>query len=417
MATLTLPTSVTVVAFTGGVVGQAGRGVTYRVTVGGTWAAGDKFTFQVVTPSQTFDLGVGRMTGLVPVKAISLNDRVHFVAGSFWNGSDNGDPTAWEQQAPGAFQINVSNMNQQPEPLMSLSSFQGRIALWSRQTTQIWSLDANPLNISLQQVLNNIGSVSPFGPQSLGDFDVLFPSDSGIRSLRIQTINLNGFISDIGSPIDLLTKAAIAGQTLSQLAGIQAIVDPVGGRYLVYFPSVSKIYALSYFPASKITAWTYFTPSNYDVATAQTAFTVKKFLIYNGMVYLRVTLAGNDYILAYGSTYDNTQPSVIFPWLDFKRAGQRKTMESIDYALQGQWSVYGSMDFNGVLAGAALQTIALQVNKGSNAEAGSFQTGSVDWTDEGFHVVVKVIADDPSTVGKNAIFSEIVLHYTPGDEK
>ena len=422
---VTLTNNVTVTPFSGGVNGAVGRGATTRVTfsalAGYQWQVNDEFVFQLITSSQTFDLGTGRMTGLVPTRAITLADRVHFVADTYWNGSDNGDATGWEQQAPGAFQIDVSNQNQQPEPLLSLASFQGRMALWSRQTVQLWNLDANPDNIALAQVLNNIGTISPYGPQSLGDFDVLFPSDSGIRSLRIQTINLNGFISDIGGPIDTLVKAAIRGQTANQLAGICSTVDPVGNRYMIYFPSINAIYVLSYFPASKITAWSAYTPSNYDILRQQTPFVIQKFLIYNGTVYIRASINNGNYFLTYGGSngvYDNIQPIMVTPWFDLKKAATRKTATEIDYALQGQWSIYGSMDFNGVTNNnGPLQEIATQVNPSGAGVAGSFQTGSVDWTDEGFHVQLKAVGDDMSIPGKPAVLSELVFHYLGGDEK
>lgn len=402
--------------FSGGTTSSPGKGMIYKVMVDNNWAVGDTFAFQVVTASQTYDFGTGRMTGLVPVQAKTLNDRVHFVAGPFWCGSDNGDPVAFEQQAPGAFKIDTSNMTQEPEALMALSSFQGRMALWSRQTVQIWSMDANPDNIALGQVLSNIGIVSPNAAQSLGDFDVLFPSDSGIRSLRVQSINLNGYITDIGSPIDSLVKAAIKDQTLDQLSGICGTIEPVGNRFLIYFPTQNAIYALSYYPTAKIIAWCSWIPT-LAVNNVQTPFVPSKFLVYNGAVYIRGISNGNGYIFKYGGTYDNCRPVLVFPWLDLKKPGVRKTMRGVDTVIQGQWTILGSMDFNGVNKGAPYVEVAKDLNAGSASVFATAQGGLIPWTDEGYHVQLVAVANDNTNPGVNAKLSELVLFYEGDNEK
>ena len=400
--------------FTGGANATAGKGAGYRVTVNNNWTVNDTFAFQIVTASQIFDFGIGRLTGLVPVETKTLNDRVHFVANSFWCGSDNGDPMEWEQQAPGAFKIDVSNRTQEPEALLALCSFQGKMALWSRQTVQLWLMDANPDNIAVQQVLSNIGIISG-AAESLGDFDVLFPSDSGIRSLRVQTINLNGYITDIGCPIDTLIKAAIKGQTLDQLSRICAIIEPIGNRFLIYFPTQDSIYALSYYPTAKIIAWSAWKPT-YAVNNNQVPFVPEKFLVYNGTVYMRGTSVGASYFFKYGGSYDNSKPIVFFPWLDLKKPGVRKTTKGIDIVIQGQWTMYGSMDFNGVNKGAVLKNI-ITLNKGKAGLFASVQLGLIGWVDSGYHAQLAAIADDNANPGVNAKFSELVFYYEPGDEK
>ncbi len=435
-ATVTLQNTTTVTSFSGGVTAVAGTGIKTRVIVGGAWAVGDKFTCEIVTPSQTYDFGIGRMTGLVPVAAVTLYDRVHFVAGSFWNGSDNGDATAWEQQAPGAFQINIANQSQQPEDLLALSSFQGKMALFSRRTIEVWAINADPTLIAQVQVLSNIGIVAPSSAQSLGDLDVLFPADSGCRSLRVQTINLNAFISDIGSPIDLLIQAAVQGQTTTQLKGITAVVEPVNNRYMIYFPNVGTngtIYILSYFPTAKIIAWSEYIPAFDTNTTTRTPsfFSLSTFKVFSSVVFYRgkTSVAGqlpngaSSFIGSYGAsnadpgwTYDLTQPIVEMPWLDLKKAVQVKTATQIDYVVKSQWSFSGSLDFNGVNAGGPLKDIALNVNPTTNW-ASSQQTGSVDWSDEGYNVLIKAVGTNPLYPGTRLVLSELVFHYTTGDNK
>lgn len=425
MATTNIPNVWTVTPLSGGVNGVTGRGPTWNVLVDGAWTVGDKFAFEIVLPAQTYDFGTGRMTGVVPVSAITLYDRVHLVAGTYWAGSNNGDATAWEQQAPGAFKIQIANQSQQPETLLALSPFQGQMALFSRHTTQIWSINADSTLIAQKQVLSNIGVVAPNSVQSLGDLDVMFPSDSGIRSLRVQSINLNGYISDIGSPIDSLVKAAIQGQTNSQLQGIVATVDPIGNRYMIYFPSVGTygtFYVLSYYPASKIIAWASYLPT---IPTFN--FTISGLRVWNSFVYFRGTTTtkfpfGNKaFIGVYGdplntAQYDATQAVVVTPWFDLKKSAQVKTATELDWVIIGQWQFSGSMDFNGVTNGGGLQQITGNVNPTNNTAA-SFQTGSIDWTDEGYGAQLKAVSTAAGTGQVAPTLSSLVLHYEPGDEK
>jgi hypothetical protein len=428
MATpVTIPNAWTISGFTGGVDAVAGRGPTYDVVIDGSWAVGDRFAFEIVLPAQTYDFGTGRMTGLVPTSATTLYDRVHFVAGTYWCGSDNGDATAWEQQAAGAFKIQIANQSQQPENLLALSSFQGRMALFSRHTTQLWGIDANPSNIAQQQVLSNIGVVAPNAAQSLGDSDILFPSDSGIRSLKVQTINLNGFISDIGSPVDAIVKGINAAQSTT---GICSAVEPTGNRYMVYFPqggTYGVFLVLSYFPASKIVAW-----STYTTYWANGMyFTLSALKVFNSAVWFRgysntiLPSGGKSFIGTYGSyifrstyfNYDNVQAIATTPWLDLKNPGKRKTSEGVDVVIQGQWGIYGSMDFNGVNNGGALKKISDPLNKSSAGVFASAQRGLIPWVDSGYHVQLKAVANDTAIPSNPAILSELVYYFNPGDVK
>jgi hypothetical protein len=425
--TITINDTPTIGDFSSGLNTILGQGSLWLVAFAGTWNPGDQFAFEIVLPAQTYDFGTGRMTKLVPVSAITLYNRVHFVAGTYWCGSDNGDATAWEQQAAGAFKIQIANQSQQPENLLALSSFQGRMALFSRHTTQLWGIDANPSNITQQQVLSNIGIVSPNAAQSLGDSDILFPSDSGIRSLKVQTINLNGFISDIGGPVDAIVKSVITAQSTT---GICSAVEPTGNRYMVYFPQDSTygtFLVLSYFPASKIVAWstytTYWSNGMY--------FTLTALKVFNSAVWFRgysntlLPSGGKSFVGTYGShafkstynNYDNVQAIATTPWLDLKNPGKRKTSEGVDVVIQGQWGIYGSMDFNGVNNGATLKKISDPLNKNSTGVFASAQRGLIPWVDSGYHVQLKAIANDVANPGNPAILSELVYYFNPGDVK
>jgi hypothetical protein len=409
MGTQYLGYNATVANFAGGVAGTDAKNLVYRVTFGGAYTAGDKFKFDVVTAAQTFNCGISRVTDAAPTYAITLNDRVHFLYGTGWYFSDNGDSTEFAEQGTGAGYINVANQWQEPENLISLAPYQGRMAVFSNRTTQIWVIDANPNNFSLQQVLSNMGTYCPFGPQSLGDLDVLFPSTTGIRSLRVRDSSLNAFVNDIGSPIDLNMQASISGLTAAQLAATCSIVEPSANRYWHYVNGV--IYVLSYFPAAKImAAWSTYLPTATVAGTTYT-FVPSRFVTFNSLVYARVTINSAERLLVFGgtagTTFDASVATAATSWLDLKTPGTRKQATELDFAITGTWTFKGSMDWKGVTGGGALQTISGAVS------APSFQLGSVAWSDDGFHVKLQA-ASSGSTA---AVLSSMVLHYQNKGEK
>jgi len=421
MATNTYSYNGTASSLAGGVAAVAGQGNRYRVTFGGTWAQGNGYQFSLVTAAQTITLGQGRVTGTVPSSAITLYGRVQFVAGSYWYGSDNADSTGWELQAPGAFKILVTNQSQQAETLLALSAYQGRVALFSRLTAQIWSIDADPTNITQNQVLSTAGTVSAFGVQGIGDFDVFFVNNSGVRSLRARETTLNAFVTDIGSAIDSLVQAAVAGQTQTQLNGIVSIVEPSVNRVMIYFPSTGVWYVLSYFPATKIIAWSSYTSSVHALGTFTSVGQPK---IYNSIVFFRGTISGTNYVFSYGTPdgtstnmYDDTVPIVTMPWLDLKAPGKRKKARGVDVIGKGQWSIYGSMDFNGVNGGASLKTIASQLNAGSNNDFATSQKDMLAWSDDGYHVQLQAKGDSTAYPGALKKLSELVFYYLEAGEK
>ena len=126
-----IPYNFGVSALTGGSSSIGGQGPKYQVAFTGNWAVGDGYSFNFILAGQMFTLGQGILTGVVPTVATTIAERVHFVAGSYWYGSDNGDATAWEQQAPGAFAVDVANQTFATENLLGLSSFQGRMMTYS----------------------------------------------------------------------------------------------------------------------------------------------------------------------------------------------------------------------------------------------------------------------------------------------
>jgi hypothetical protein len=82
-----------------------------------------------------------------------------------------------------------------------------KMAVFARLTTQIWSLDPDPDKDTLAQVLR-IGTNAPWSVLQFGTGDVLFLSDSGVRSLKALNMNLAASVRR-GLAIDLMLIPAM----------------------------------------------------------------------------------------------------------------------------------------------------------------------------------------------------------------
>ena len=406
--TLTPPQSTTVTGFSGGVTGSAGQGTVYQIDFSGTWAVGDSFTLQMITASQTFDFGTGRVYGFPPVACLTYAARVHFVSGTYWLGSDNNDATAWEQQAPGAFKTNAATEMSIPDAMVSLAIYQGRIALFSRNESQIWVVDPNPINITFSQGLTNIGTFAGLGPQSLGELDVLFPYDSGVRSLRARDLSLNAVVNDIGSAIDTLITTAIAGQSSSTLAASVAIVDPSANRYWLWIPGSQTIYVLSYFPSSKIIAWSTYLATGVISGTTYN-LTPIKFCVYKGRTYMLASavvggFTGN-YLFLFGgtgnATYDSCVATLQTQFFDAKCPGHTKQAQYIDVDVSGSWQVQATQDWiDGTL-----------INVDTAASQATFDQGRIAFSAEGTHFSMELQTTDSTA----ASIAQAILYYSIAD--
>ena len=229
---------------------------------------------------------------------------------------------------PGAGFINLALNDPDAESLVSMEVYYSQMAIAAQLQTQLYTLDPDPTNDTLGQVLR-IGTVVPRSMVQFGTGDVLFLSDSGVRSLKALYVNLAASVSDVGSAIDPLLIEAIRTTPSSYRYTADATVQPIQGRYWLSF--FDTIYVLSYFPAGNITAWSTFDPG----------FMVRNFAVVgnqlycsdtDGYIYLYGGLAGNQYD-------DSTVVTVRTPHMSADSPTENKRIKSVDVMCQGQWSI------------------------------------------------------------------------------
>jgi hypothetical protein len=382
----------------------AGTGDQYKFLFGGTWVKGD--TYSLVFTDQSTGVqtrvGAGNFSGITPLYCFTYSNKVLVTGGSTVYTSAIGLPTVFNNpSATGNGYITMSNFSGAAENLVAIAPYQGRLAFFTRRTCQIWTVSSLLSGWSLVQMLQNIGTTAPLSVQPLGDLDVLFLSDTGIRSLRVHDSSLNAYINDIGSPIDQFIQNS--GVTTAACA----VVDPQTGRYMCY--NNGTIYVLSYYPSSKIIAWSTYLPTYWN-GTAQVTFVPQKFFVYQGQVYCLATTGGNTVIFQFGGStgvvYDTCTMTVQIPFFDAKSPGTMK--QSIGFDVFG----YGTFDVATSFNYEPLTTSYSPVFSGVLINQGTTEQGSIGLSGTGTHLSIQAKCSDAA----QSTLASLIWHYNKANE-
>lgn len=336
------------------------------------------------------DPGGGQTTGTYArtYKTKMYRNNWQYLSFSGVNNPSVNDPS--NVTAPGAGFINVATNDPDGEACVAMEVFYDKMAILARLMTQLWHLDPDPTLDALQQVIR-IGTVAPHSVLQFGTGDILFLSDSGIRSLKSQTVTITAAVSDVGSAIDPLMTEQI--RVNSWAAGqAQAVVQPIAGRY--WLAIADKVYVLSYFPAGDITAWSMFSPG----------FVVQEWATVDNRIYCR----GSDQTLyLFGGvdnqTYDSSRVTVRTPHMEMDGPTTRKRIQSVDVMCQGQWSISMGMLPNNTDAFELVATV----------QDNTFGLQSIPFAGYGTHVGLELIHEAPGP----ALLAAIHLNMNEGSVK
>jgi hypothetical protein len=380
-------------SFSGGVDGTVGVAKQVLIEVGGTVETGDQFNVRLG------DYNYGYVSKPVGPSsfALTLGKKVYITSGTLLNFSAVNSATEWDQEfAIGAGFINMLNSSTGGEVLNSLAAYGNRLAILARRTIQLWSVDVDPDRNDQSQVLSNIGAVAPRSVTQIGDVDVFFLADSGIRSLRSRNINNIAFSADIGNPIDQLVVDAMLEAGAEAAEAAVAVIEPTDGRY--WLAIANQIFVFSFFQSSKIAAWSTYLPG----------FTPTDFATYNGRVWVRDT---NDKLYLYGGddnvTYDDdayradNPVQIELPFLSTGTPSTFKTFTGMDAVVEGEFNCYMGTnpqepDDRDLLARLA---------------APSFDMRHIPVNGYGTHFSVKLT----KTTGGYGRVSNFTIHYAPDE--
>lgn len=279
-------------------------------------------------PVTTWNYGTSR-----PVALETFRGKVYAVEGSNFYGSKLYDPNVWDSAQLGSFVTDTAMQSQFMSKLNSACVFQGSLVLFSEDGIQVWEVDPDPAKNYLSRSLTNSGCLAPRSVLNFGNFDTVFLSKSGVRSIQARQSTDLVNVQDIGTPVDDFISQLIAIATIEQVRrNTIAIVEPEGGRLWLSIGDVIMVH--SYYPGSDIAAWTTFTPG----------FRVDGMAVLNGRTYVR----SGDVIYLYGgndnTTYDACKAEVWTPYHHAEKPATQKAFTGFDIGCEGEWSVSVAAD-------------------------------------------------------------------------
>lgn len=297
---------------------------------------GDTLSFYDGTIVADWDAGSGLIVaGKAATDILTVRDKVYTTFDSILAFSGVAEPTVWdpaEVGKPGAGFVNMANQSAGSEALTGLGRYQNLVAVFARRNTQIWYVDADPLQNVQRQVLENIGTLSPKTIVSFGQVDLFFLSDTGVRSLRARDSSNQAGVSDVGTPVDDMLVDYMADLPEQTIREATAVFDPRDGRYIISI--ADRTFVFSYYSTTRISAW-----SEYDYG-----FRVDDYVSMDGKIYAR----GEDTIFLFGGAtgkeFDTSQVTVVLPYIDGRQIATFKSFQSLDVVAEGVWQVYAGTE-------------------------------------------------------------------------
>lgn len=381
-----------VVNISGGVNPVGGVSQKNSIVLGGVFTAGSTVSLTITEtrdPANPIYIGATRVGATKPNFVTTFKSKVQMLAGSSIYSSAVDNPTAWGLDGIGTSVIDLSNNTDGSEELISCAPYQGKLAIFSRRNCQVWNIDVDPAQNAQLQVLQNTGALSRNSATSYGEIDVFYLSDGGIRSLRARDASSQAIVNDVGIQVDNFILSEIRGQSDSALAAANAVIEPVDNRYMLAIGD--KVYVLSQFMASSISAWSVYEPG----------FSIERMVVLAGRLYAR---SGNTVYLYGGAdnnTYDSTELELVLPYLDAGKPAHRKTMQGIDLTVEGSWTLYVGMD---PVAPEARDHIA-------SPDQPTFSLGRILAVGMGTHFGIKMV----SNTNGYARLANLLVHYEFND--
>ncbi len=329
----------------------------------------------------------------------AFDNQMHALSDDRWHNcgldsNGNGTPDYWTAGSNNAGFRTLSNHSRGAEELVAIAPYFENLAVFGLDVIQIWKSDPDPDNYSRVQILNNTGTLSGKSVTEIGDSDVFYLSRSGIRSLRARDSSNSAHVGDIGNPIDTIILEAIAADPEGARSAV-GIVDPRDGRYLLALGA--KVYVFSYFPSSKISAWSVyehgFTDANGDVEPiTDWAFDGTELLCRAG-----------DKIYSLGgklnNEYDSSVVTVQLPFLDAGKPATNKMWTGLDAVCSSDWVVSVGTD----------PTDITQYETAATINKATYGMGRVSLSSTSTHLALRMVnsKDGAATLGNCAVHYEL----------
>lgn len=263
------------------------------------------------------------------IAAIKTAEKIFATGDEVVRYSATADPRDWTTASDAGF---IATGIQAPgnEQSFAFGIYSGQMAIFSNDAVQLWTVDPDPANFAIGQIVSNVGSRYNRAVVNVSG-DLYFLSDFGIRAIATQAYTALLYDVDIGAHVDELVKEELEAFTGEP----HALFFQGGKQYLLALGQTVFVYTFS--RVSRVSAWSKYTY----------AFNIDYMAELNGELYFR---AGDDVYLVDKEAFtdDGTQFTVIVETAfdDFKKSGQLKHAVGFDIVMTGTASVEVLYDAN-----------------------------------------------------------------------
>lgn len=327
----------------GGVTAVGGQPQKINLTIGGTFEVGDKRTEVLTKGTRVAVFGADGQPEAPGTVLFTFKTKVYSAHGTTIDFSAAQEPTLWNRDrvqdaVAGMGFINVAVQDEGAQTVTALSVYNGKLAVFSENTIQTWNVAADPSANAFLQVVRGTGTKSRKSVVPFGNSDTIYlDAKTGFRSLKIRDYVDAPYSDDIGTAIDVFTQEYLATLTDTQIEEAVGVMEPLDGRYLL--AAGSRIFVFSYFPRSKISAWSYYEPG--------LSFT--DFAVIGKKLYGRAGSVIYLYGGSAGTTYPGTDETPLefdLPFLAMGKPSTHKKFRAIDIGCAGTWVVKARIDIN-----------------------------------------------------------------------
>lgn len=312
----------------GGVTAVTAVSKVVTATIGGTFESKDAFS---VTVNGNVYKATGRAAA-TGTYAFIHKRRIYSPTGSALYYCKLTDPSNWTDTtlSSGAGFINMSQESEGTERLVSCAPYGTNVAIFSEQSIRLYAMDTDATKAALVQPLQNTGTLAPRSVAPYGNNEVFYLDNTGIRSLRARDALNVVSVNDIGTATDTYVRTVLDSLPQGVVARAVGVLEPIDGRY--WMAVGPNVFSLSYFPSSKITAWSVYKPG----------FTISDFVRVKWFFFGRrghtIYLYGGDS----GNEYPSANEQVVTietPFVDASKPGTHKHIFGFDAAFTNLWEV------------------------------------------------------------------------------
>ncbi len=270
------------------------------------------------------------------------NRRAWSTAANVWRYCKITDYTAWDpaihsDTSSGAGFLDVGSYLE-VDRINAAAAYNTQSAVFSKDSIGIYSLQADAELNLFDQPIKNTGTRSPRSVESYGNSDLFYLDHSGVRSLRARNGTTTPYVSDVGSALDPFIQDYLRTLSGGQISRAVSTIEHTDGRF--WLAVGERIFVLSFFPATKISAWSYYEPG----------FEVSDFVNLDNKVHVRA----GDTIYVYGGQDGDEWPTeedditelVQTPFLSAKAPATQKVDYGFDCDVSGTWSITIANDPN-----------------------------------------------------------------------